>query len=482
MTDETPLQRLRRQVKHKDGDTRGIARAFMEVWDKDGSGELSRSEFLHGLKQYGVLVGDMTEADKKALWAEFDASGNGSVDLHEFLLVLGEVYQYRIKLINEAFNKLDQDGSGEISVFEMKGRQDILKYFDNPSNPDGFISRLEFVSYCSALSSACDNDEDFKKKLEELTDVPSFKLPAWKYFHTDDPSQLEEWINKQFVNPFHVMGGFQQGTMHVWTRPGKRSYIKGCFSYEFVKDDGMAHIANKKMMQEQGTGILLDVDSAGAGYFLRMKTKPKRGTRLWYGKQRYLFTNNLEEAEAFINELEPMPHNINAAIQWPDLHIFVNDMGQAGYKYHFHKEPEIPYDLVEADKCLILGFNDDGDCFFLEIPQVETNLCTLREPPPPTEKEKMRTVVRNPELGNIHVEGIYDSEDKLRGLFDMVDVDNSGYITNAELAVLYDLLPKFGVESGKDFAKATMEQHNMMDDDILTFEEFSLLMLKIAQW
>eukprot|EP01003_Olkasia_polycarbonata_P006759 NODE_737_length_717_cov_137.275449_g670_i0.p3 GENE.NODE_737_length_717_cov_137.275449_g670_i0~~NODE_737_length_717_cov_137.275449_g670_i0.p3 ORF type:complete len:92 (-),score=27.92 NODE_737_length_717_cov_137.275449_g670_i0:441-689(-) len=80
-------------------------------------------------------------------------------------------------------------------------------------------------------------------------------------------------------------------------------------------------------------------------------------------------------------------------------------------------------------------------------------------------------------------EGIYDDADKLRELFDRIDIDNSGYITQAEFSLLYGALEKFGVDGGnRSFVKSIMERNNMMDDDMLSFEEFSLLMLKIAQW
>eukprot|EP01012_Entosiphon_sulcatum_P010053 TRINITY_DN1580_c0_g1_i1.p1 TRINITY_DN1580_c0_g1~~TRINITY_DN1580_c0_g1_i1.p1 ORF type:complete len:535 (-),score=68.54 TRINITY_DN1580_c0_g1_i1:7-1611(-) len=497
-TMEPALARLRRQVKHKDGDTRGISRAFTEKWDSDGSGELSKREFLQGLKAYGVLVDDLTEAEKRELWQAFDPAGTGAIDLHSFLMVLGDVYAYRQRLINEAFDKLDIDCSGEISIFEVRGRTDIVKYFDKLGNADGLISRMEWAAYCSTISSRCDSDEEFKRELEELVDIKTEELPVWQSISTDSPATLTSWLNKLHPNPSYVMGCVIENTFHVWCRQGKKSMIKGSWSYEYTYDKTFAHKllyagledqAPKSQQQnvklvvnDPGTGVLLDMDSSGGGHILKMVTRPKRGARIWTGKLKYFHGSSLTQAEAFLNDLQPMPTNISGAMQGQELHLFVNDVGPTGYKYTIC-QGDIPYELIDSNQALVLGYTG-SHCIYVEVPVIPSELHTTKvvaTRPESTIKHK----IRNPSIaeGSLTIQGVCDSEERLRALFDFIDVDKSGFITHGEMTQLYASLEKFGVETnGREALHEPMFRHSFLDQEKLSFDEFCIIMLKIAQW
>eukprot|EP01012_Entosiphon_sulcatum_P040388 TRINITY_DN54036_c0_g1_i1.p1 TRINITY_DN54036_c0_g1~~TRINITY_DN54036_c0_g1_i1.p1 ORF type:complete len:515 (-),score=65.81 TRINITY_DN54036_c0_g1_i1:16-1560(-) len=510
---ETPLERLRRNIKHRDGDTWGIANAFMEVWDKDSSGELTKTEFLLGLKQYGVLIGDMTEAEKKALWAEFDRSGDGTIDLHEFMMVLGEVYAKRQQLINEAFDRLDKLHMGEISVQDLRRTEDFHRFFRGvASKTNGMMSRLEFATYCSALSSTCNSDEEFQQRLERLTESEDQALAGWQYFTSGNGIRVAEWVSRQHANPHHVMGGFRpspegdgRGQFHVWCRPSKRSFIKGSWTYEFAREDrfdatniftredkraapalvlGASPPPQAHPLDPTTTAFLGTDGTFGenvAAFVLKSRTRPKRTARFWPGRLRYCAAGSLQQAQDFLNSLQPNPANVITLVQWPIIHIYVNDVGKYGQTYQLGLLPEPPVDLIKSDAALVLGFTNTGQCLAAVVPPVQK---LLRSKPKTALASPLKNMIRNPECHTLEIEGIYDSEDKLRELFERIDIDNSGFITASEFGLLFQVLEKFGVqrEVQSSFVDNIMTRHSLLDKDKLSFQEFCLMMLKVAQW
>eukprot|EP00992_Anisonema_acinus_P010568 TRINITY_DN6690_c0_g1_i1.p1 TRINITY_DN6690_c0_g1~~TRINITY_DN6690_c0_g1_i1.p1 ORF type:complete len:118 (+),score=36.89 TRINITY_DN6690_c0_g1_i1:76-429(+) len=74
------------------------------------------------------------------------------------------------------------------------------------------------------------------------------------------------------------------------------------------------------------------------------------------------------------------------------------------------------------------------------------------------------------------------SEDNIASLFRKIDVDNNGYITKDEFKFLYENLDNMGVVDINSKLEKLMANHNMLADDKLSYEEFSLLVLKVAQW
>lgn len=101
--------------------TRGIlsiARLF-RIIDDDNSKTLSLPEFTKVLKD---LRFDFGPQEVKRLFELFDINRNGVIDYDEFLEgVRGPMPENRVKIVKLAFNKLDADGSGVITIEDLRG-------------------------------------------------------------------------------------------------------------------------------------------------------------------------------------------------------------------------------------------------------------------------------------------------------------------------------------------------------------------------
>ena len=102
-----------------------IRRQFL-ILDKDGNGELSFEELNDILKDPELK---MSRQDVKNLLHEFDYDLDGTIDVHEFLLLMAKKKNQKLihraivlrTRIRRTFNELDRDGNGYISKEEFKG-------------------------------------------------------------------------------------------------------------------------------------------------------------------------------------------------------------------------------------------------------------------------------------------------------------------------------------------------------------------------
>lgn len=106
----------------------GLKKQFA-IMDADGSGELSLSEFQTVLDNYRVP--GMCASDAERLFNVFDTSGDGQISFDEFLTALcGELNPYRKRIVNEAFDKLDENGNGTLEIEEVKNKFDPTRHPD----------------------------------------------------------------------------------------------------------------------------------------------------------------------------------------------------------------------------------------------------------------------------------------------------------------------------------------------------------------
>ena len=96
--------------------------------DDNRSQSLDEYEFTKGMKDYGL---GFTNSEIKALFQAFDSNRNGEVEYNEFLRhIRGPMSPFRKKLVTQAFNKLDRDGSGRVDINDIKGVYDASNHPD----------------------------------------------------------------------------------------------------------------------------------------------------------------------------------------------------------------------------------------------------------------------------------------------------------------------------------------------------------------
>ncbi|XP_062124310.1 calcyphosin-like protein [Drosophila sulfurigaster albostrigata] len=157
----------------------GLARAF-RVMDDDGSKTLNLEEFKKGIIDMGL---DVNESDIDDMFKRFDTDNNGTINMTEFLVKLRPpMSASRLNIIEKAFNKLDKNGDGQITVDDLKNVYSVrdhpkylsgemtekeilvnfLKNFEaGAPNPDGIVTKEEFDNYYATISASIDNDAYF---------------------------------------------------------------------------------------------------------------------------------------------------------------------------------------------------------------------------------------------------------------------------------------------------------------------------------
>jgi Ca2+-binding EF-hand superfamily protein len=185
-TDPVEKLRLKCLARGASG-IKGIGRLF-RIMDDDGSKSLDVEEFKKGVHEYG-----MTDAEARDMFSKFDTDGSGTISFDEFLQALRPpMTQSRVAIVQKAFQKLDKTGDGVITVEDLQGVynardhpkvrngkwtdkqafEDFLKTFDSPNDPDGKITKEEFLNYYSGVSASIDNNayfDDDETGLEALT-------------------------------------------------------------------------------------------------------------------------------------------------------------------------------------------------------------------------------------------------------------------------------------------------------------------------
>ncbi|CAG5116199.1 unnamed protein product [Candidula unifasciata] len=166
--------------------------------DLDYSKKICFEEFVLGLRSYNLKFSD---EDIELLFSALDINDDGQIDFREFLeLLIPPMNEVRTNVINEAFDKLDINGDGTIQMDELKivyaanarkhpkylsgewTEEQTLRYFldglDTPGDPDGEVTREEFMNYYARVSATVDDDCYFDMVVRSLYGLPAVRAKA----------------------------------------------------------------------------------------------------------------------------------------------------------------------------------------------------------------------------------------------------------------------------------------------------------------
>jgi len=168
---------------------RGIGR-FFERADFNGNKKLDAREFDDVASLIGIF---MSKQETSMLFRHLDRSGDGSIDYDEFLRALaGGLNERRKALVQKAWELIDRDGSGTLTVADLEGiynasqhpdvregrktEEEVLTEFLSSfegsgaagagTAGDGTVSKTEFFDYYTDLSSSIPTDAYFATMME----------------------------------------------------------------------------------------------------------------------------------------------------------------------------------------------------------------------------------------------------------------------------------------------------------------------------
>eukprot|EP00899_Mesostigma_viride_P014047 jgi/Mesvir1/22643/Mv14078-RA.1 len=108
--------------------TRAQVREFKDafgIFDRDGGGSITTTELGDVMKSLGQKP---TQAELEAMVREIDADGNGEIDFPEFLTMMLRKMNAGNpqKELMDVFMVFDKDGSGTISVDELRAAMKVI--------------------------------------------------------------------------------------------------------------------------------------------------------------------------------------------------------------------------------------------------------------------------------------------------------------------------------------------------------------------
>eukprot|EP01006_Ploeotia_vitrea_P054185 TRINITY_DN67858_c7_g1_i1.p1 TRINITY_DN67858_c7_g1~~TRINITY_DN67858_c7_g1_i1.p1 ORF type:complete len:420 (-),score=48.45 TRINITY_DN67858_c7_g1_i1:958-2217(-) len=176
----TPIvDEVRKKVMARGGRTgfRGLTR-MLRIMDDNGNKNLDRTEFQNGLNVYGIYP---TKQQMDELMAWFDRDGSGQISVTEFLRGVREpMNQRRRDFVLQAYALLDVITDGLVTFKDIKQAYDTSKHPDLlagkkteqeiildfmkgwDKDHDGTVTKDEFLDYYEDISTGIDDDDYFE--------------------------------------------------------------------------------------------------------------------------------------------------------------------------------------------------------------------------------------------------------------------------------------------------------------------------------
>jgi len=171
---------FRSQMFTKGTSIRNLGRIFNQA-DDNGTQKLDEDEFAEVTAFAGLFC---TKPELKKLFKAIDYDGSNSVALSELIHALRkELNARRQSIVNQAFDKMNRNGDGQLTVGDLKGVYDVsnhpevikgektenealadfLNGFDGEigGNDNGVVTEAEWNSYYTDLSATIPSDDYF---------------------------------------------------------------------------------------------------------------------------------------------------------------------------------------------------------------------------------------------------------------------------------------------------------------------------------
>mmetsp|Transcript_607 Transcript_607/g.1466 ORF Transcript_607/g.1466 Transcript_607/m.1466 type:complete len:596 (-) Transcript_607:93-1880(-) len=194
------------------GTLRAMGNQFRMI-DRDKSGQLTTEDFSFPLDTlFSGYDMQLSTVERNALFQLFDFGKSGTVSYDEFVRgVRGDMNDFRVGLVKQAFAALDKDGSGVVVTQEMASTYDVSQnpavksgkvtpaeaigtFMHYDATPDGRTTLAEFIENYQWVSSSIDGDDHFESMIRNAWHISGGQ--GW----CDQVSEQWEVVWKSGVN------------------------------------------------------------------------------------------------------------------------------------------------------------------------------------------------------------------------------------------------------------------------------------------
>ena len=157
---------------------RGLRRMFSAM-DRNGNKSLSPVEFKYAMRDYGLTL---SEIEVTQIVKHFDTNKDGQLSFDEFLRAIrGALNDRRLNMVHQAYRVLDKDGSGQVTIDDIRMAYDVSFHPDFQSGRktrdevladfmtvwethkrDQIVTIEEFEDYYKDISASVDSDDYFE--------------------------------------------------------------------------------------------------------------------------------------------------------------------------------------------------------------------------------------------------------------------------------------------------------------------------------
>lgn len=174
----------------------GLSKKF-KIMDDDNSGALDMVEFEKAMRE--CEISDLSSKAIRHLFRYFDKDDSGSITYDEFLVgVRGELNERRKTMVIMAYNKLDSDGSGVLTIDDLKDVYDVS------SHPD-YISgkQTKNALLTEFLSNFIVKKKNSPLHIEEVTEQDFLRY----YANLSASIDSDDYFELMIRNAWHIAGG-----------------------------------------------------------------------------------------------------------------------------------------------------------------------------------------------------------------------------------------------------------------------------------